>query len=193
MEIFKSFFVRRKQTFLGIKENVKTFFVIFELKTKKYLKYKLWIPILGFLKQGITPEKLSLTIAFGVVFGIFPIVGFTTIFCLLSAFIFRLNKAVILFINFSLYPLQILLIIPLISLGKMIFGYSFISFSISEIIIMFKEDWIFAIQHIWFQTLLGILAWAIVSIPLSFIIYYTFLPFFRKLIKEDKLKSISQE
>ena len=178
---------------MGIKENVKTFFAIFELKTKNYFKYKLWIPILGFLKQGITPEKLSLTIAFGVVFGIFPIVGFTTIFCLLSAFIFRLNKAVILFINFSLYPLQILLIIPLISLGKMIFGYSFVSFSISEIIIMFKEDWIFAIQHIWFQTLLGILAWAIVSIPLSFIIYYTFLPFFRKFIKEDKLKSISQE
>jgi len=75
----------------------------------------------------------------------------------------------------------------------MIFGYSFISFSISEIIIMFKEDWIFAIQHIWFQTLLGILAWAIVSIPLSFIIYYTFLPFFQKFIKEDKLKSINPE
>ncbi|MBI9036797.1 MAG: DUF2062 domain-containing protein [Bacteroidales bacterium] len=166
--------------------------MIFELKTKNYFKYQLWIPILGFLKQGITPEKLSLTIVFGVVFGIFPIIGFTTILCLLAAFIFRLNKAVILLINFSLYPLQILLIIPLIRLGKIIFGYSFVSYSVNEIINMFKENWIFAIQHIWFQTLLGILAWLIISIPLSFILYYSFLPVFKKFIKEDKLKPASK-
>ena len=120
---------------------------------------------------------------FGVVFGIFPIIGITTILCLLSALIFRLNKPAILLINFSLYPLQILLIIPFISLGEMIFGYSFVPFSVSEVVIMFKEDWIYAIQQIWLQTLIGILAWVIVSIPLSFIIYYTFLPIFKKFIK----------
>jgi len=57
---------------------------------------------------------------------------------------------------------------------------------------MFNEDWIFAIQHIWFQTLLGILAWIIISIPLSFILYYSFLPVFKKFIKEDKLNPASK-
>ncbi len=177
---------------MRIKEIVISFFVIFELKTKKYLKYKIWIPILGFLKQGITPEKLSLTMVFGVVFGIFPIIGITTVLCLLSALIFRLNKPAILLINISLYPLQILLIIPFISLGEMIFGYSFVPFSFNEVLAMFKEDWIYAIQHLWLQTLLGILAWLIISIPISFIIYYTFLPIFRKFIKENKFESTSQ-
>jgi hypothetical protein len=39
-------------------------------------------PILGLMTQGITPEKIALSLAFGIVLGVFPMLGSTTIlFC----------------------------------------------------------------------------------------------------------------
>ena len=42
-------------------------------------------PIAGQLKQGITPEKIALTIALGMALGIFPILGSTMLLCALAA------------------------------------------------------------------------------------------------------------
>ena len=151
-----------------------------------FFKHYFLLPLLPFLKQGITPEKLSLTVTFGFTLGTIPIFAATTIFCLLSAFIFRLNKPAILLINLIVYPLQIILYIPFIKLGELIFNYSFIPFSFNEIIIMFKNDWIFTIQKIWFQNLLGIFAWLIISIPFAFLLYYSTLPIFKHFIQKEE-------
>ena len=43
------------------------------------------------LRQGLTPHKLAMTCALGVVVGIFPVFGTTTILCFAVAIAFRLN------------------------------------------------------------------------------------------------------
>src|SRR5258706_253132 len=80
------------------------------------------IPILNQLKQGITPEKIALTIALGALLSVFPILGATTLLCSLAAFALRLNQPIIQVINYLAYPLQIALLIPFYRAGERLLG-----------------------------------------------------------------------
>ncbi len=120
--------------------------------------------------------------AFGVFFGLVPILGATTIFCLLIAFILGLNKPAILLINIFVYPLQLLLYIPFIKAGEYIFGYALTSLTIERLWAMIQSDWIDTIKIIWFHNLLGVFAWLIIMLPVSLIIYYGVLPVFKRFV-----------
>ena len=69
--------------------------------------------IVGFLKQGLTPRDLALTIALGSVIGVFPVLGMTTILCTLAAVTLRLNLPALQSINWAVAPLQLLLLIQI--------------------------------------------------------------------------------
>jgi len=43
-------------------------------------------PIVELLRQGVTPEKMALSLALGVALGVFPVLGTTTALCALVAF-----------------------------------------------------------------------------------------------------------
>jgi uncharacterized protein (DUF2062 family) len=79
-------------------------------------------PILALLKQGATPRLLAWSIAIGLVIGIFPIVGTTTVLCVAIAVGLRLNVAAMQVANHLVYPLQILLLIPFVRLGERLAG-----------------------------------------------------------------------
>src|SRR5580698_196473 len=76
------------------------------------------LPILALLRMGASPEKLAWSLSVGFIIGINPILGSTTVLCLLVAFIFRLNVAASQIGNHLTYPLQVLLLIPFIRLGS---------------------------------------------------------------------------
>jgi uncharacterized protein (DUF2062 family) len=42
-------------------------------------------PLLNLLRQGVTPEKIALSVALGVMLGVFPVLGATTALCALAA------------------------------------------------------------------------------------------------------------
>ena len=44
-------------------------------------------PILELLRQGVTPEKMAMSLALGVALGVFPVLGTTTALCALAALI----------------------------------------------------------------------------------------------------------
>src|SRR5580698_6163140 len=46
---------------------------------------KLIQPFIDLLKQGVTPEKIALTVALGVSLGVTPVIGSTTMLCTLAA------------------------------------------------------------------------------------------------------------
>lgn len=72
-------------------------------------------PILTLLRQGITPEKIALSLAFGIGLGIFPVLGVATILCTVIALALRLNLAAIQIVNYLASPVQLLLIIPFVA------------------------------------------------------------------------------
>lgn len=83
-----------------------------------FLYRRLAQPLLDLLRQGVTPEKLALSIALGAVFGIFPALGWTTALCALIAFLWRLNLPAIQIVNYFMYPVQIAFLLPFFRLGK---------------------------------------------------------------------------
>ena len=66
---------------------------------KAFLQKRLIAPILQLLTQGITPEKIALSLAFGIMLGVFPVLGTTTLLRFAAALIFRLNLAAVQLVN----------------------------------------------------------------------------------------------
>jgi uncharacterized protein (DUF2062 family) len=89
---------------------------------RDYFSRKLKAPVLVLLKQGMTPERVAFSLACGVVLGLFPILGVTTLLCLAAALILRLNTTAAVLANWAVYPLQIVLIAPFFAAGARFFG-----------------------------------------------------------------------
>lgn len=79
-------------------------------------------PVVHQFTQGITPEKIALTLAVGSACALFPIIGTTTLLCLLVGVTLRLNQPVIQAVNLACLPLHLPVIIALFHLGNRIFG-----------------------------------------------------------------------
>jgi uncharacterized protein (DUF2062 family) len=76
----------------------------------------------GLLKHGADPDRLAWSLALGIVIGINPLLGSTTLVVLALAAIFRLNLVASQVGNHSMYPMQLLLFPVFIKLGSMVFG-----------------------------------------------------------------------
>ena len=78
-------------------------------------------PLLRALRGGVTPRRLAWSLALGMVVGINPSVGLTTLFVVLLAWVFGLSKLASLIGTHVVAPLHLLLFIPFIELGVHLF------------------------------------------------------------------------
>jgi uncharacterized protein (DUF2062 family) len=74
------------------------------------------------LRQGISPQRLALTLALGFAIGCIPVIGIPTAVCLLVALSLRLNIPAIQVANYAAMPLQLALIFPFVRLGGWLFS-----------------------------------------------------------------------
>jgi len=148
-------------------------------------------PIVNQLKQGITPEKIALTIALGVLLGIFPILGSTTILCGLAAIALRLNQPVIQLINYLAYPLQFVLLIPFYRAGEHLLGRDPVPLNIPLLIKRFWADTGQFFKDFGMIAAGGILVWVIVAPPTIAAIYLTVRPLLRALAARLRLPHTS--
>ncbi|MFO7829966.1 MAG: DUF2062 domain-containing protein [Bacteroidales bacterium] len=157
-------------------------------KSILFFQNKLLKPLIIFLNEGTSPEKLALSVSLGVVIGIIPILGATTILCAIVALIFRINMPAIQLVNYFVYPLQLLLFIPFLKFGAIIFQSEGLVFSISVIKDLIQQDIWLAVQLFWKANLGGLLIWFALSPVVAIIIYHLALPVFRKFVP-GKLKN----
>jgi uncharacterized protein (DUF2062 family) len=137
--------------------------------------------IANLLRQGITPEKIALTIALGCFIGVIPMLGTTTILCTLAALAFRLNIPAIQMVNGVVYPLQLILLIPFYRMGAWLFGEDVSTISLSGVKALIQAGVLHAIQALWTVSMHALLAWAIVGAVTSAIIYVVALPLTRRI------------
>jgi uncharacterized protein (DUF2062 family) len=76
------------------------------------------------LRQGISPQRLALTLALGFAIGCFPVVGVPTAACAVVALALKLNLPAIQAANYVAMPLQVALIVPFVRLGGWLFAGS---------------------------------------------------------------------
>jgi len=128
-------------------------------------------PIVALLTQGITPEKIALSLAFGIVLGVFPVLGSTTILCAAAALIFRLNLPTIQLVNYLIYPLQLFFLLPFIRLGEMLFRATPLRLSLAQMLAMARADMPHAVATLWLAGVHAMSAWLLIGPPAILLLY----------------------
>jgi uncharacterized protein (DUF2062 family) len=149
------------------------------------LKENLIYPLLGFLRQGMSPHKLALAISVGLAFGLIPLIGVTTLLCTLAAVPLRINMAVIQTINYIVYPIQILLIIPLMQFGSHMLSIPPIPLSLDQMKEMINTDFSVAFETLLHGTLGGLFAWMVIIVPLATLAYWIFRKLFIRFLRTN--------
>lgn len=143
--------------------------------------------------MGITPHKLALTVALGVMVGIMPFFGLATLLCTLLGWRLRLNIPAMLLICYLAAPLHLLFYLPFIKAGIYIFQAEEFRLTIDEMITLFRQDWLKALEKLWLANLLGIAAWLLLSFPITAGVYFLMRPVFRKYVRSSDRDQISSE
>jgi uncharacterized protein (DUF2062 family) len=73
--------------------------------------------VVVWMRQGISPQRLALTLSLGFAIGCIPVVGIPTLVCAALAVALQLNLPAIQAANYAAMPLQLLLIVPFVHLG----------------------------------------------------------------------------
>jgi uncharacterized protein (DUF2062 family) len=144
-------------------------------------------PIVDLLTQGITPEKIALSIAFGLVLGVFPALGWTTLLCLLVAVWLKLNVPAMQLVNYLAYPLQLALLVPFIRAGEVLFRGPKLVISLPQILAMVRADVWHAITALWVATIHAIVAWSLIAPVAVYLIYKTLSPILTRLAQVSGL------
>jgi uncharacterized protein (DUF2062 family) len=137
-------------------------------------------PLLELLRQGVTPEKVALSVALGITLGVFPLLGSTTALCALAAFAFQLNLPAIQIVNYLAYPLQLALLIPFFRLGERLFRAPHLPLSVPGIYAMMHADMGSAIRSLWTTTWHAIFVWCLVAPVCGAAIYAILTPALRR-------------
>ena len=135
------------------------------------IKIKLLPGIRSFLFYQGSDHKIALTITLGFYFGIFPIVGSTSLLCLLAAMSFRLNIILIQALNLLFFPFQLIFMYPFYKAGRILFFSNknlLPDVSLSQIVHANSTGTFFYLIE---SILGGIIVWAIFSALTGFFFY----------------------
>jgi uncharacterized protein (DUF2062 family) len=150
-----------------------------------FLRRRIARPILELLRQGVTPEKMALSIALGVALGVFPVLGATTALCALVAFIWRLNLPAIQIVNYFVYPLQIALLIPFFRLGEILFASPHLPLSVSQIHAMVHASFWGATRVLWTTIWHAAVVWCLSAPAVVGLAYVILTPLLRRAIRKQ--------
>lgn len=137
----------------------------------------------GFLRQGTSPKALAISTTIGLLLGIFPVLGVTTLVMTAIALRFRLNLPLMLTVSYLIYPLQIFLIIPFIRFGEWISGSTPIVLTLESLERAFSENFFAALQGLGEANLLAVYGWALIALPTGLMVYGVMVPAFRYLVR----------
>jgi len=142
-------------------------------------------PLLDLLRQGVTPEKIALSVALGAAVGVFPALGWTTVLCAIAALVLRLNLPAIQIVNYVMYPVQLALLLPFFRFGEKLFGAKHMPLSVSQISQLIHNGVWNAIRFLWTTTWHAIVVWAILAPVFVAIIYASLTPLLRRALNRQ--------
>ena len=135
-------------------------------RVSDWLRRKVRDPLVAELRQGATPEAVSAAVVVSFAIAINPIIGTTTLGCVVAGRLFRLNHVVMQVVNHLSYPLQLLLIVPFVRLGETVLGADHLPLSPSAIVDEFSRSFGGFVQKFGLAYAHGLLGWVLV-VPVS--------------------------
>ena len=139
-----------------------------------FFQRRLVSPLLQLLRQGVTPEKLALSVALGAIVAVVPVLGVSTVVCALLALWLRLNMPAIQIVNYLLTPVQLLLIIPFLRFGETLAGAPRYPVTLDSGLALLSHGILRAVRILWDAIVHAALGWLVLA-PLSAAILYVVL------------------
>ncbi|HXL21757.1 MAG TPA: DUF2062 domain-containing protein [Candidatus Dormibacteraeota bacterium] len=158
-----------------------------------FFKRRVLQPIVDLLKQGVTPEKMALSLALGAAFGVFPALGWTTSLCAIAALALRLNLPAIQIVNYFMYPVQIALLLPFFRLGEKLFRAPHLPISVSQMYAMIHASVWGAIKLLWTTTWHAIVVWAMMAPLFVALLYAILVPLLRRVLRRQAAQPTGTE
>ena len=97
-------------------------------------------PLVALLVQGLTPDRIALTLAVGAACSLFPFLGLTSLLNLGIGFWLRLNQPVLQTLNQVLGPVQLLMIVIYVRLGEWLWRVEDGRFTLGEMLRVFRTS-----------------------------------------------------
>jgi uncharacterized protein (DUF2062 family) len=137
-------------------------------------------PILDLLRQGVTPEKIALSVALGAALGVFPALGWSTTLCAIAAIVLRLNLPAIQLVNFFVYPAQLALLVPFFRWGEKLFRAPHFPISAPQIYALFHAGTWLAIKLLWTTVWHAMVVWGMMAPAFIALLYVILTPLLRR-------------
>jgi hypothetical protein len=145
-------------------------------------------PLMAQLTQGVTPERLALTLAVGSALALFPILGTTTLLCAIVGVGLRLNQPLIQSVNLVCTPLYLPVLLALIRLGDRLAGGIPSTLNVPVMIASFRNHPADFFHRFGSTAWHGILGW-LALLPLWLpAVYFAALPALRRLLRSLKAR-----
>ncbi|RSK33220.1 DUF2062 domain-containing protein [Hymenobacter metallilatus] len=141
-------------------------------------------PVLNLLRQGLTPHQLALTAVLGTAAGLVPMLGITTLLATFAAVRLRLNVAAALLIAHLWSPVQLLLIIPFMRQGALLWGGHSPPLTLTKLQYLFGHNWVAALKLLWHAILGALALWAGTFLVLGPLLYLLLRPVLAHLLRK---------
>lgn len=129
---------------------------------REFVRCKVLRPVLRQLRGGVTPRRMAWSLALGMVIGINPSVGLTTILIVMVAWVLGLNQMASQIGAHVVAPLHLLLFIPFIDLGVHLFHTRRLPLDRRQIEHLSHHPWRL-IHEIWGWEWHALVVWGVVA------------------------------
>jgi uncharacterized protein (DUF2062 family) len=139
--------------------------------------------IVAQLRQGVTADKIALTLAIGLILGLFPIFGTTSALCVLAALWLKLNQPMIQLVNWVAAPLQLPGIFLFVRIGEWLTRSPPVQFSINGLLQQFRASPLQFMRLFGMTGVRAVLAWLLIAPAIAAVVYVALRPPLRRLAR----------
>lgn len=136
--------------------------------------------------MGATPRRLAWSIAVGLMIGINPALGTTTVLCLAVSFVFRLNVVATQLANHAVFPLELALVVPLMRLAEKVFHTGSMPISTHLLFYLARKAPFALLHEIWRWEWHAFVLWAAMACLAAPLIAVVLTPVLRRLLARVK-------
>ncbi len=141
-------------------------------------------PILRQLTQGVTPARISFTLAVSTVCSLFPFLGFTWLLNLGAGIALKLNQPIMQTLNQLLTPIHLPMIVVYVRLGEWIWQADEQAFSVVELVQNFADLSLGEfLQKFGWAGVHAFTAWCLTAPLLFLIVYFPLRPIINRLAR----------
>lgn len=139
-------------------------------------------PLVALFTQGVTPDKIALTLGVGTACSLFPFLGTTTALNLGVGLWLRLNQPLLQSLNYLLTPVHLAMILVYVRLGEWIWRAQDDHFTVAEMLRVFRDASLADfLRRFGWAGLHAFTAWALTAPLLVAVLYFSLRPALRRL------------